>query len=235
MAVNVVLDKEKETSRVAILDENNNNYVLETLPANETLFSHKANLFVSKGKTGKVLEVHLKNRIGSESFIEIMQKALARHYNKDFIVGLGGVFLVTKGNVKQHLIPSSLEQPSHPDKDCYSFNMSAPLIAVGSFISAKTSDFSFREENNNCNVSSDSDYSNSAESGYDVPRENKKFKPDKIKWSNKLQKINPEHSKEPAGPLHDLEPGSLNEDLFSLFLDEQFYELISAATNKYSQ
>ncbi|XP_033229677.1 ester hydrolase C11orf54 homolog [Belonocnema kinseyi] len=146
MAVNVVLDKEKETSRVAILDENNNNYVLETLPANETRFSHKANLFVSKGKTGKVLEVHVKNRIGSESFIEIMQKALASHYNKDFIVGLGGVFLVTKGNVKQLLIPSSLEQPSHPDKDFYSFNMSAPLIAVGSFISAKT-ELNFVEHN----------------------------------------------------------------------------------------
>lgn len=87
MAVNVVLDKMKETSRVAILDEKNNNYVLETLPANETRFSHTANLFVSKGKRGKVLEVHVKSRTGRESFIEIMQKALASHYNNGFIVG----------------------------------------------------------------------------------------------------------------------------------------------------
>ena len=85
MAVNVVLDKKKETSKIAVLNEKNKEYVSETLPANETRFSQSANLFVSKGQTGKVLEVSVKNRIGNDSFIETMQKALANHYKNDVI------------------------------------------------------------------------------------------------------------------------------------------------------
>ena len=76
---------------------------------------------------------------------------------------------------------------------------------------------------------------NSSDSEDSVPSLNKKIKLEEIEWSSDLQKINPEPFKEPVGPLHDLPPGSTEEDFFSLFLDDKFYELLSAETNKYAQ
>ena len=65
----------------AIRDEKNNKYYIEQLPGNETGISLLGNLFVSEGKPGKVLQVHVKRRTGSNAVLpDIMQKALAKNY-----------------------------------------------------------------------------------------------------------------------------------------------------------
>ena len=51
--------------------------------------------------------------------------------------GLGGAFVVLKGKVKQHLLKPSLEPSSDANDRFHFFNMSSPLVAVGTFLSNK--------------------------------------------------------------------------------------------------
>ena len=82
MIVNVVLKTPESTatSRVAILDEGEEKCLLKNLPGNETRFSYTGNLFISKGITEKAIEVYVKRRLGKDSFIDTMQKALSSRY-----------------------------------------------------------------------------------------------------------------------------------------------------------
>ncbi|KAI4495910.1 hypothetical protein M0802_008316 [Mischocyttarus mexicanus] len=131
----------KNETRIASVDKANENCKLETLIGNETRLALLANLFVSKGETGTVLKVHAKKRTGKDDFIACMQKALGRHY-KDKLVGLGGTFLINDGKVKQHVMPDFSTTPLNTveqlDDWLHFYNMSTPLIAVGTFVSAET-------------------------------------------------------------------------------------------------
>ncbi|XP_015172505.1 PREDICTED: ester hydrolase C11orf54 homolog [Polistes dominula] len=131
----------KNETRIASVDKSSGNCKLETLNRNETRLAILANLFVSKGETGSVLKVHVKRRTGKDDFIACMQKALAHHY-KDKLVGLGGTFLINEGKVKQHVMPdfstTPLDTLQQLDDWLKFYNMSTPLVAVGTFVSSET-------------------------------------------------------------------------------------------------
>lgn len=128
-------------TRVYSVDRINGSCIQEGLPTDETRFALLANLFLSEGKLGKVLKVHVKKRIGEDDFIASMQKALAAHF-KDKLVGMGGTFLMKEGKAKQHVMPDFSTMPITNNADLnnwlHFYNMSAPLIAVGTFVSAET-------------------------------------------------------------------------------------------------
>lgn len=67
-----------------------------------------------------------------------MRTTLAEHYG-DKIVGMGGTFLIKKGKARQHVMPDFSKTPIHTDEEVDKwlkfYEMTAPLIAVGTFVS----------------------------------------------------------------------------------------------------
>ncbi|XP_011503427.1 PREDICTED: uncharacterized protein LOC105366625 [Ceratosolen solmsi marchali] len=141
MNVMINSNKIKNATHIASVDKNNETCVLETLKGNETRFAVLANLFLCEGIPGKVLKVHVKKRIGKRDFINTMQQALTEHYT-DKLVGLGGSFVIKEGKVKQHVMPDFSDKPLNNLQELnnwlHFYDMTAPLIAVGTFISAET-------------------------------------------------------------------------------------------------
>lgn len=86
--MNVVLNspKSSESTKISLVDKNNGQCILKTLPGNETRFALLANLFLSQGQQGRVMRVFAKKRIGNLDFIATMQKALEKNY-PDKLVG----------------------------------------------------------------------------------------------------------------------------------------------------
>jgi hypothetical protein len=62
-----------------------------------------ANVFLSKGEKGQVLEIRAKTRTGEENFVSCMRKALLAAYGEN-PVGLGGVFQIKSGKAKLHVM-----------------------------------------------------------------------------------------------------------------------------------
>lgn len=75
----------KNGTHIASVDKTNGNCILQTLPHDETRLALLANLFVSKGKPGRVLKVYAKKRTGNDDFISCMQKTIAQHYKNNLI------------------------------------------------------------------------------------------------------------------------------------------------------
>ncbi|KAK1133178.1 hypothetical protein K0M31_014532 [Melipona bicolor] len=128
-------------TRISSVNTANGNCVLQTLPDNETRLALLANLFVTEGKPGKVLKVHAKTRTGNNDFIASMQKAIAQHYPNN-LVGLGGTFLMKNGKIKQHVMADFSKTPLNTETQLnnwlHFYNMSTPLIAVGTFVSSES-------------------------------------------------------------------------------------------------
>lgn len=143
LMMNVAISSSNVTNgtRISSVDKTNGNCVLQTLPNEETRCALLANLFVSEGKPGKVLQVRAKKRTGNDDFIACMQKAIAQHYQNN-LVGLGGTFLMKDGKIKQHIMPDFSATPLNTEAQLNNwlnfFNMSTPLIAVGTFVSSES-------------------------------------------------------------------------------------------------
>lgn len=143
LMMNLVIPNDNVTnkSRIATVDDTAGKCVLQTLPIDETRVALLANLFVSEGKPGQVLRVHAKKRTGNDDFIASMQKALEKHYQND-LVGLGGTFLMNDGKIKQHVMRDFSKEPLDTEKKLNTwlsfFNMSTPLVAVGTFVSSES-------------------------------------------------------------------------------------------------
>ncbi|KAG5313612.1 CK054 hydrolase, partial [Acromyrmex insinuator] len=127
----------------AFVNKSNGECILERIVANEdeTTFALLANLYVCEGKPGKIIKVRAKKRTGNLDFISCMQKALTKHY-EDKLVGLGGMFEVRNGKVKQHIMPAFSDTPLTSETQLNNwlrfYDMKTPLIAVGTFVSAET-------------------------------------------------------------------------------------------------
>ena len=71
---------------------------------------------------------------------------------KHLFKGLGGSFVMKTGKAKQHVMPDFSETPLNTeaqlDKWLHFYEMSAPLIAVGTFVSAETVSFILITQNN---------------------------------------------------------------------------------------
>jgi hypothetical protein len=107
------------------------------VPHSETRTALLGNLYVCEGNPGKVLKVHCKKRTGDENFISAMRLTLANHFT-DQTVALGGVFIMKEGKAKQHVMDQFSKTPIHTDEELNNwlkfFHMSAPLIALGTFV-----------------------------------------------------------------------------------------------------
>ncbi|XP_012525195.1 ester hydrolase C11orf54 homolog [Monomorium pharaonis] len=128
----------------AFVDENNEGRCrLQRLADNDTesTFALLGNLYACEGKPGKVIKVRAKKRTGKLDFISCMQKALEKHYENK-LVGLGGMFEMKNGKVKQHIMPDFSDTPLtseiHLNNWLRFYDMPTPLIAVGTFVSAET-------------------------------------------------------------------------------------------------
>nr|XP_031833404.1 ester hydrolase C11orf54 homolog [Nomia melanderi]XP_031833405.1 ester hydrolase C11orf54 homolog [Nomia melanderi] len=141
MNMTISTSEVKNESRIASVDKSNEKCVLQTLPNDETRLALLANLFASEGKPGQVLKVYAKKRTGNDDFIASMQKALAQHY-KNNLVGLGGTFLMNDGKVKQHVMSDFSTVPLDTETKLNNwlrfYNMSTPLVAVGTFVSSES-------------------------------------------------------------------------------------------------
>ncbi|XP_003468610.2 ester hydrolase C11orf54 homolog [Cavia porcellus] len=98
-----------------------------------------ANLFASEGQPGKVIEVKAKRRTGQLNFVTSMRQTLGNHYgNKP--VGMGGTFIVQKGKVKAHIMPTEFSScPLNSDEEINKwlnfYEMKAPLVCLPVFVS----------------------------------------------------------------------------------------------------
>ncbi|KAF4521510.1 hypothetical protein B566_EDAN001810 [Ephemera danica] len=142
MIVNLELTGEepaKNETWIAKVAGEDEHCVAEQLPKQETRGALLGNLYCSEGAPGKVLEIECKKRIKDDDFIASIRKTLAEHY-KEKPVGLGGVFLMKEGKAKQHVMRDFSKEPINSDEEVNEwlkfFDMSAPLVAVGTLVSA---------------------------------------------------------------------------------------------------
>ncbi|KAK9881792.1 hypothetical protein WA026_017308 [Henosepilachna vigintioctopunctata] len=125
----------QQQTRIAKVDQQRNETCKqEVLPNSESRIALLGNLFLSEGKPGKVLKVHVKNRTGNHDFIASIRQCLEKEYpNK--LLGLGGTFLLKEGKAKQHVMRDFSKTPLRTEAELNEwlkfYNMSAPLVAVG--------------------------------------------------------------------------------------------------------
>ncbi|KAJ8933617.1 hypothetical protein NQ314_013907 [Rhamnusium bicolor] len=126
--LNVINGTVDQHTRISKVDQNDANSIQEILPNSESRLALLANLFISEGKPGKVLKVHVKKRIGPDDFIASIRKTLEEAYKDDFV----------EGKAKQHVMRDFSKTPLENENDLNNwlkfYNMSAPLIAVGTLV-----------------------------------------------------------------------------------------------------
>merc|ERR1712212_608739 len=116
-----------------------NDYELQSLSVEQSSCSLLMNIFASEGKPGKVLRVKAKNRTGGENFVTCMRKAVEKKYGTD-PVGLGGVFRLTSGAAKCHVMPPFSEKPlvgeAEVNKWLKFYDMKAPMVFFSVLVSS---------------------------------------------------------------------------------------------------
>ncbi|XP_041054104.1 ester hydrolase C11orf54 homolog isoform X1 [Carcharodon carcharias] len=115
-------------------------------------FALLANLYISEGKPGKVVEVRSSRRTGQSNFVSCMREALERHYG-DKPIGMGGTFVIQKGKAKIHVMPEFSPCPLDSDEAVNYwlkfFDMTAPLVCQSVFVSRDLG-FDLRVEHTHC-------------------------------------------------------------------------------------
>ncbi|EDX08762.1 GD13492 [Drosophila simulans] len=130
-------DELTQGSYTATVRGANEDCVLERIPETEPRAALILNLFLSEGKPGEVLRISAKQRTGGENFVECIRKGLERHYG-DQVVGLGGIFVVRRGCVHQHVMRDFSKTPIHTQEQIQNwlkfYEMPAQLNAVGTLV-----------------------------------------------------------------------------------------------------
>jgi len=100
-------------------------------------FSCLANLFFTEGLEGEVIKVRAGKRIGSKNFVSCMRETIGNHYNDQ--VGIGGVFIVSSGKIKGHVMPDypseNLITQQLVDNWLRFYHVDAPVTCVSVFVS----------------------------------------------------------------------------------------------------
>ncbi|XP_071944149.1 ester hydrolase C11orf54-like [Antedon mediterranea] len=124
-------------TRIAKVNKQDGSCILEA--CDSTQFSLMANLFLSEGKPGKVVEIKASKRTGEENFVTCMRNALNMKYG-DKCVGLGGTFLIEKGKAKFHVMPdfstTPLDTLDQINNWLKFYEMSSPLVVFSCFLSS---------------------------------------------------------------------------------------------------
>ncbi|XP_052847737.1 ester hydrolase C11orf54 homolog [Drosophila gunungcola] len=130
-------DELKQGSYTATVRGEKEECVLERIPENEPRCALILNLFLSEGKPGEVLRISAKQRTGGENFVDCIRKGLEQHYG-DKVIGLGGIFVVKKGCVHQHVMRDFSKTPIHTHEQIQQwlkfYEMPAQLNAVGTLV-----------------------------------------------------------------------------------------------------
>ncbi|XP_075220839.1 ester hydrolase C11orf54-like isoform X2 [Lycorma delicatula] len=126
-------------TRIAkLLNVEKGEFTLEILPNSESRFALLGNFLLSEGKLGKVLKIHCKKRIGDDNFVTAIRSSLEKHYGSQ-PVGMGGVFILSQGKAKHHIMPDFSITPLKTEEDLnnwlFFYEMNAPIISVGTLIS----------------------------------------------------------------------------------------------------
>lgn len=120
-----------------------------------------ANLFGSQGMPGDVLHITASSRTGTPNFTEVIRKALHDAYGARTI-SLGGVFLITKGKAKLHVMPDFSPTPLVTDEQKQNwlkfYEMEAPLVCL-SVLHSHDPGLDLRIEHTHC-------FSNHGEGGH---------------------------------------------------------------------
>lgn len=123
-------------THICKVNQETSGYILKKSPTTD--FCLMANLFISEGKPGKVLEIKTGKRTGPENFMTCIRNVLASHYGSE-PVALGGAFVVQKGKVKTHVMPKFSECPLNSDEDVnkwlHFYEMNAPFTCLGYLVS----------------------------------------------------------------------------------------------------
>jgi hypothetical protein len=110
---------------------------LIALPESETKISLLGNLFMSEGRSGKVIEVRAVRRTGQDNLVSCLRKSLESGHPGH--IGLGGVFCATKGRLKIHVMPKFSETPLESNEDVENwlqfYEMDAPFMNLSVFVS----------------------------------------------------------------------------------------------------
>ncbi|XP_017103988.2 ester hydrolase C11orf54 homolog [Drosophila bipectinata] len=111
--------------------------VLEKISDSEPRCALILNLFLSQGQPGEVLKITAKQRTGEQNFIECIRKGLEQHY-QDKPVGLGGIFLIKKGKVHQHVMRDFSKTPIYTTEQIQQwlkfYEMPSQLNALGTLV-----------------------------------------------------------------------------------------------------
>ncbi|KAF1926873.1 ester hydrolase-like protein C11orf54 [Didymella exigua CBS 183.55] len=111
-----------------------------------------ANLFGSAGLPGDVLHITASSRKGSLNFTEVIRKALKDAYGTRTI-SLGGVFVISRGKAKLHVMPDFSPTPLITDEQKQKwlkfYNMKAPLVCL-SVLHSYDPGFDLRIEHTHC-------------------------------------------------------------------------------------
>lgn len=118
-----------ETHFAKVKDDGN--ALCEKLPSYDCALM--ANLFGSAGLPGEVLHITASSRTGDLNFTEVIRKALNEAYGTRTI-SLGGVFVISRGKAKLHVMPDFSPTPLITDEQKQTwlkfYNMVAPLVCL---------------------------------------------------------------------------------------------------------
>ncbi|XP_065224311.1 ester hydrolase C11orf54 homolog [Planococcus citri] len=124
-------------SRTARIVKGKEKPVIDTVPDTEPGFSFMAQIHSSRGESGKVIKIHCQKRTGEKNFPVAVQDALKRSFPNSAL-GLGGVMMILKGRIRQHVQPEFSRSPLNTDEDEKNwlkfFEMSSPLTAIGTIL-----------------------------------------------------------------------------------------------------
>uniref|UniRef100_T1J8W5 RING-type domain-containing protein n=1 Tax=Strigamia maritima TaxID=126957 RepID=T1J8W5_STRMM len=150
----------RNLSYIARLDSETE-YKLLQIPENREC-GLMLNALVCEGTKGKVMYVRAKKRTRDTNFITAMRETLKVAYgNKP--IGLGGVFLLQKGNAKLHIMPDFPIYPLIDEATVNSwlkfYDMHAPLVCLSTFVTHDPLEMDLRIEHTHC-------YSNHGQGGH---------------------------------------------------------------------
>jgi len=117
--------------------DHDDSYATQKLPPTETRNSLLGNLFISEGKSGQVLNIYCRARKGPTNFTNCLRESLEKGFPGQFL-GLGGVFHISKGKAKIHIMPDFSPCPLNTDKEVENwlkfYEVSAPLTVLSTMV-----------------------------------------------------------------------------------------------------
>ncbi|KAL9106653.1 MAG: hypothetical protein Q9227_008373 [Pyrenula ochraceoflavens] len=134
------LEMENLTRHAEIDDEEGIICHRTALRASTTDFGLMANLFCSNGEPGEVLHIVVQGRKGELNFPHAVQAILSNRYGPDYPISMGGVFRITRGKARVHVMPEFSQEALSTGADVnkwlkfYEFN--APLVCLTVFHSS---------------------------------------------------------------------------------------------------